>query len=85
MQFAAVGLDQENPTEVAKLYTDFGYEVTGGSTEWVVNLPVEAQKPVDSSVLREEVAQMNRQSAAALPTRKGEKTGRRVPQAPPGA
>lgn len=75
MQFAAVGLDQENPTEVAKLYTDFGYEVTGGSTEWVVNLLAEEQKPVDPSVLREEVAQMNRQSAAALPRRKMRKSG----------
>ncbi|EFU80026.1 hypothetical protein HMPREF0388_1257 [Mobiluncus curtisii ATCC 51333] len=77
MQYAAVGLDQENPTDVAQLYTDFGYEVTGGSTEWVVNLPAETTEPADASALREEVAKMNRESASVLSRRKREKIGRK--------
>lgn len=38
MDYAAVGLAEENPTEIAKLYTEFGFETTGESTIWVAEV-----------------------------------------------
>lgn len=55
MRYAAVGLAEENPTDVAKLYTRFGYSVTGGSTMWVVDMKDEPDAP--------NIAQENRKAA----------------------
>lgn len=69
MQYAAVVLDRENPTDVGQLYTDFGYEETGVSTMWIIDLPAEPEPSLDPEVLREEVAEFNRRAASALPHR----------------
>ncbi|MCI6585333.1 MAG: N-acetyltransferase [Mobiluncus sp.] len=61
MAFAAVGLAEENPTEVAKLYTSFGYQATGGSTMWVVDLK---DKPT-----LEDIAEANQSAAGVKPAR----------------
>lgn len=45
MDYAAVGLAAENPTEIAKLYTEFGFETTGESAIWVAEVnPIPSAK-----------------------------------------
>lgn len=61
MDYAAVCLAEENPTEVAKLYADCGFKTTGESTIWVTE--------IDEKPAVENVADMNRLSAFGLAKR----------------
>lgn len=58
MDYAAVGIADENPTEIAKLYRNLGFKTTGESTIWTVD--------VDDKPTVESVARMNRLSAFGL-------------------